>query len=177
MTPSVISESHHGVLVAIEGIGVLIKGEPGCGKSSLALALLAQGHQLIADDLVLCYANPHPIGLCPRLSHRLLHSRELGLIDVVQHFGANSWLLQHRVDVVVHLHNQSRTRYYDLMPEQHYDTLCQRALPCLDLSITNPAPLSLRLLTWLKNQTHSQQAHSVFNQHHRHHLNMPISEA
>src|SRR5271170_4136857 len=79
----------HGVLMDVLGVGVLITGESGLGKSELALELISRGHGLVADDVVeLARVGPHSIeGRCPKLLANLLEVRGLGLLDIKAIFG------------------------------------------------------------------------------------------
>lgn len=82
----------HGVFLDVLGLGVLIKGESGLGKSELALELISRGHGLVADDAVeLARIAPNTIeGHCPPLLQNLLEVRGLGLLDIRTIFGETS---------------------------------------------------------------------------------------
>ena len=82
----------HGVFMDVLGLGVLITGESGLGKSELALELISRGHGLVADDAVeLSRTAPHIIeGHCPPLLQNLLEVRGLGLLDIRTIFGETS---------------------------------------------------------------------------------------
>ncbi|HRE30803.1 MAG TPA: HPr(Ser) kinase/phosphatase, partial [Candidatus Berkiella sp.] len=80
----------HGVLLEIQGKGVLLAGPPAIGKSETALALLTRGHRFIADDAPWFKRSTQQLlGFADNAQKGLLHTRSLGLIDVVQLFGAN----------------------------------------------------------------------------------------
>lgn len=83
----------HGVMMNIYGIGVLITGESGMGKSELALDLIKRGHILVADDVVE-YSRVHNDIVCraPENIKRMLEIRGLGILDVSLMFGAQSYL-------------------------------------------------------------------------------------
>jgi len=159
-------ENHHGVFVNISGQGVLIIGKAGIGKSSLALELIHQGHQLIADDVVeFDFTNEMILGHCPPLLKGLLHTRELGLISVPAIFGENAWLNDCPVHYVVELIQQSKCTVSLSMSQQHY-TILGQLFPLLTLSTNNPATLHTRLLCWLSMQSPQHQPESTFKQHH-----------
>lgn len=82
----------HGVFLDVLGLGVLIRGESGLGKSELALELISRGHGLVADDAVeLARIAPNTIeGHCPPLIQNLLEVRGLGLLDIRTIFGETS---------------------------------------------------------------------------------------
>jgi energy-coupling factor transporter ATP-binding protein EcfA2 len=88
----------HGTLVSVRGQGILLTGRSGSGKSDLALALLAAGHMLIADDVVRIIGRR---GYCPTRLEGVLHVRGVGIIDVRRHFGATAWLSEHDIDATV----------------------------------------------------------------------------
>lgn len=95
----------HGVFMDVLGVGVLITGESGLGKSELALELISRGHGLVADDAVeLSRTAPHVIeGHCPALLQNLLEVRGLGLLDIRTIFGETSVRRKMRLKLVVHL--------------------------------------------------------------------------
>ncbi len=148
----------HGVLLNIQHHGVLLLGEPGIGKSSLALSLLYQGHPLVADDSIeITQQQDTLIGRCPALARQLLHTRELGLFSVVDLFGDNAWQPQSRIDYVVQLHQGSPPPVTLTSPALTY-TIAGVTMPMLMLDIHNPASLSQRLLCWLALQTQDNDA-------------------
>lgn len=96
----------HGVLVEVFGLGVMISGSSGQGKSELALELLTRGHGLIADDaieLVRCRPD-FLVGHCPWLLHGFLEVRGLGILDVPRMFGDGALRRPHRLDLIVRLY-------------------------------------------------------------------------
>ena len=97
-------EQVHGVMMNIYGIGVLIMGESGIGKSELALDLIKRGHYLVADDVVE-YSRFHYNIVCkaPEPLRRLLEIRGLGVVDVNLMFGAKSYLERCNLDFVIKL--------------------------------------------------------------------------
>jgi HPr kinase/phosphorylase len=95
----------HGVFMDVLGLGVLITGESGLGKSELALELISRGHGLVADDAVeLSRTAPNMIeGQCPALLQNLLEVRGLGLLDIRTIFGETSVRRKMKLKLVVHL--------------------------------------------------------------------------
>ena len=149
--PAPLMESLHGVLMQIDGYGVFITGQAGIGKSSLALELLHHGHQLIADDIVdfNTYKNNQILGTCPEMLSGLLHTRELGVIDVKSIFGSQSIKPSAELNVIIHL-DSIVDRDSSLEANVVHKRICQQAFPCLTLSVNNPATLYHRLQVWLK---------------------------
>src|SRR5690606_12744139 len=95
----------HGVFLDVLGVGVLITGESGLGKSELALELISRGHGLVADDAVeLSRIAPSIIeGHRPALLQNLLEVRGLGLLDIRTIFGETSVRRKMKLSLMVHL--------------------------------------------------------------------------
>ena len=108
-------EIRHGVLMDILGLGVLITGESGIGKSECALDLIGRGHRLVADDTVeiRCRGEAILIGTCPELTRHHVEIRGLGLINVTDLFGVSSTRSSKRVELVVQLERWDEGREYD----------------------------------------------------------------
>ncbi|WP_314208752.1 HPr(Ser) kinase/phosphatase [Vagococcus salmoninarum] len=107
--------SIHGVLVEVYGLGVLIQGDSGIGKSETALELIKKGHRLIADDRVDVYQQDERtvIGEPARLLEHLIEIRGIGIIDVMNLFGASSVRGSGQVQLVVNLENWSKEKKFD----------------------------------------------------------------
>jgi HPr kinase/phosphorylase len=119
--------SVHGVLMDILGLGVLVIGESGIGKSECALDLIVRGHRLVADDLVdlRCRSQSFLIGSCPELTRHHMEIRGLGLINVQDLFGVASTRTAKRVELVVQLERWEPGREYDRLgiDDEFYETL------------------------------------------------------
>jgi HPr kinase/phosphorylase len=110
-----VREVIHGVLLDILGLGVLIVGESGIGKSECALDLVVRGHRLVADDTVEVRrrAVSIVIGSCPELTRHHMEVRGLGLINIRDLFGVASTRTSKRVELVVQLERWDPHREYD----------------------------------------------------------------
>jgi HPr kinase/phosphorylase len=97
--------SLHGTLLEIRGVGTLIRGASGAGKSEAALALIERGHSLVADDLVKVklLSDHSPIGFCDPLSRGFMECRGIGIINIEKLFGNRFVRLEKRIDLVVTL--------------------------------------------------------------------------
>ena len=108
-------EIRHGVLVDILGLGVLMTGESGIGKSECALDLIGRGHRLVADDTVeiRCRDARVLIGTCPELTRHHVEIRGVGVVNVTDLFGVAATRSSKRVELVVHLERWEAGREYD----------------------------------------------------------------
>ena len=99
----------HGVFMDVLGVGVLITGESGLGKSELGLELISRSHGLVADDAVdFSRIAPDMIeGRCPKLLQNLLEVRGLGLLDIKTIFGETAVRRKMRLKLIVHLVRRS----------------------------------------------------------------------
>jgi HPr kinase/phosphorylase len=97
--------TEHGVMIDIKGVGVLIRGESGSGKSEAALALIERGYSLVADDLVRVRIvdERELIATSDPLNRGYMECRGIGIIDVAEMFGIKSLRVEKRVDLVVSL--------------------------------------------------------------------------
>ena len=105
----------HGVLVDVYGLGVLIQGDSGIGKSECALELLKRGHILVSDDVVEIQKKRGGVlmGSCPEPLKHYMEVRGLGIIDVKLLFGIGSILNVSRVELVVYLQMWEATTQYE----------------------------------------------------------------
>ncbi|MGB0355481.1 MAG: HPr(Ser) kinase/phosphatase [Opitutales bacterium] len=97
--------SLHGTLLEIRGVGTLIRGASGAGKSEAALALIERGHSLVADDLVKVklLSDHTPIGFCDPLSRGFMECRGIGIINIEKLFGNRFVRIEKKIDLVVTL--------------------------------------------------------------------------
>lgn len=105
----------HGVLVDVYGIGVLITGKSGVGKSETALELVKRGHRLVADDCVEIRQEDQDtlVGTSPELIEHLLEIRGLGIINVMTLFGAGAVRSNKRITLVINLELWDPKKQYD----------------------------------------------------------------
>ena len=118
----------HGVFMDILGLGVMITGESGLGKSELGLELISRGNGLVADDAVdLFRVNQTTIeGRCPDLLQNLLELRGIGLLDIRAIFGETAVRRKMRLKLIVHLvRRATMEREYERIP---YEPLTQDVL-------------------------------------------------
>lgn len=141
--------SLHGVLMDVLGMGVLITGDSGLGKSELALELISRGHGLVADDVVdIERVNHHTIvGRCPTLLQGLLEVRGLGLIDIRTIFGESAVRRHISIKLIVHLVRRStlENRYERLPLEALTETVL--GIPVRKVAIPVAAGRNIAVLT------------------------------
>lgn len=99
-------KSLHGCLLDVYGVGLLVTGKSGIGKSEVALDLVERGHRLVADDVVLVTRTAEDIliGRGREISEHHIELRGVGLVDVKKVFGIRSVRVQKRIEVEVRLH-------------------------------------------------------------------------
>ncbi|MDQ0148474.1 HPr(Ser) kinase/phosphatase [Eubacterium multiforme] len=104
----------HGVLVDVYGIGILITGESGIGKSEVALELIKRGHRLVTDDAVdIKEIDGELIGSSPRITIGMLEVRGIGIIDVSALYGLSSVLQEKDIKLVMHFEHWKSEGDYD----------------------------------------------------------------
>ena len=114
-------DTMHGVFMDILGLGVLITGESGLGKSELGLELISRGNGLVADDAVDFYRiNQTTIeGRCPELLQNLMEVRGIGLLDIRAIFGEIAVRRRMRLRLIVHLvRKETLERDYERVPTE-----------------------------------------------------------
>ena len=103
------STTLHGCMVDMRGIGILIRGESGVGKSETAIGVIERGGCLVADDVVsIKNAGGELIAAAPKISQGYLEVRGLGFVDITRLFGMSALRVEKRLDLVVTLkHHQA----------------------------------------------------------------------
>lgn len=113
-------KSLHGVLVDISGVGVLITGDSGVGKSETALELVRRGHRLIADDRVEVYARDEQtlVGTAPQILKHLMEIRGIGIIDVSTLYGTGAIMPSDQISLIVHLETWTPDVQFDRLGDR-----------------------------------------------------------
>ncbi|MEM5947276.1 HPr(Ser) kinase/phosphatase [Spirochaetia bacterium 38H-sp] len=129
----------HGVLIEVFGIGVLLTGESGVGKSETALELIERGHRLVADDAVeiRCVGGNYLMGMGANkmLGHHM-EIRGLGIINITHLFGVGSIRDEKRIELVVNLEIWDSNKQYDrLGAQKKTKEILGVRLPCVDIPI------------------------------------------
>ena len=107
--------TRHGVLVDVYGVGVLLTGESGVGKSEAALELVKRGHQLVADDVVdICRVSDDRLtGECPEMVRHFMEIRGIGIIDIRAMYGIGAVAMSKSIDLVMHMEKWVEGKEYD----------------------------------------------------------------
>lgn len=104
----------HGVCLEVFGIGVLLRGKSGIGKSETALELIKRGHRLIADDAVIIRKIDNRVkAYCPELTQHLLEIRGIGILDVKHLYGVGSIKIDQFINLVIDLEEWDEKKEYD----------------------------------------------------------------
>ncbi len=150
----------HGVLVDVYGVGILITGESGVGKSESALELVKRGHQLIADDVVdIRKVNERRlVGEAPEILRHLMEIRGVGIIDIANMFGIGSVARSKSIDLIVHLENWQPGKEYDRLGlDEEYTEILDVKVPSILMPIRPGRNLAVVLEVAARNLRLKQQ--------------------
>lgn len=130
--------SIHGVLVDVYGVGVLIRGESGIGKSEVALELIKRGHRLVADDAVEIrkVSDDTLVGSAPTITKHLIELRGIGIVDVKSLFGVQSVRETQNIDLVITMEEWDKKKEYDRLGlEEEYTEFLGNKVQCHTIPI------------------------------------------
>jgi HPr kinase/phosphorylase len=150
-----IREVIHGVLMDILGLGVLMIGESGIGKSECALDLVVRGHRLVADDTVEIRRRAASliVGSCPELTRHHMEVRGIGLINLRDLFGVASTRTSKRVELIVQLERWDPHREYDRLGiDDSFFELLGLRVPLLRLPVAPGRNLAILVEVAARNQ-------------------------
>lgn len=130
--------SIHGVLIDVFGVGVLIMGDSGIGKSEAAIELIKRGHRLVSDDVVEIrkVSDVTLIGSAPDVTKHFLELRGIGIIDIRALFGVESVQETQQIDMVIQLEDFQKGKEYDRVgAKDNYKEFMGINVVCHDLPI------------------------------------------
>ena len=127
----------HAVLLEVYGVGVMITGESGVGKSECALELIKHGHQLVADDVVdISRVGKTLIGEAPEMIQNFMELRGVGIVDIKELFGIGAIVRHVRIDMVVHLELWHEGKDYDrLGTKEDYMEILGVRVPLIEMPV------------------------------------------
>jgi HPr kinase/phosphorylase len=129
--------TRHGVLLDIYGVGVMLQGDSGIGKSETAIELIMRGHRLVADDAVeIRRISNQLVGTAPEIIRHYIELRGIGVIDVRQLFGMRAVMNTAPIDLVVQLEPWDNQKFYDRLGlDDHYEEILDIQVPCLTIPV------------------------------------------
>jgi HPr kinase/phosphorylase len=154
--------SLHAVLMDVLGLGMLISGESGIGKSECALDLIARGHRLVADDIVEVRRRSETIliGTCPEPTRHHMEVRGLGVINVKELFGVASTRSSKRVEFVVRLERWEPGREYERLGlEDHYEEILGLKIPLVTMPVAPGRNIAILVEVAARNQILRTRGH------------------
>jgi HPr kinase/phosphorylase len=157
-------ESVHGVLIDIYGMGVIITGDSGVGKSETALELIQRGHRLVADDRVELHVvgENRLIGEPPEILRNLLEIRGVGIIDVASLFGVGSIRLSKVVNLIVNLELWDKNTKFDRLGSADGKRRIQNVdVPLISIPVKTGRNLSVIIEAAAMNHRAKQMGHNA----------------
>ena len=116
LAPSV---TEHGVLMEVFGVGILLTGKSGVGKSETAMELIKRGHRLIADDNVIIKEIANQLyGTAPEIIRYFMELRGIGIINVKSMYGSGSVLDEKNIQLIIQLENWQQGKEYDRIGDE-----------------------------------------------------------
>lgn len=145
----------HGGLVDVDGLGILIMGESGLGKSEAALELVQRGHRLVADDAVeiKMLEDGILVGQSPELTRHIIEIRGVGILDVKSLYGVGAVKPSKTIDLVITLEKWNESSYYDRLGiEDDYTNILGVSVPHLTIPIRPGRNISVIIEIAARNQ-------------------------
>ena len=156
--------SIHGVLVDVYGVGVLIMGESGIGKSEAALELIKRGHRLVSDDVVEIrkVSDETLVGTAPDITRHFIELRGIGIVDVKTLFGVQSVRETQNIDLVITLEDWNKEKEYDRLGlEEEYTEFLGNKVVCHQLPIRPGRNLAIIVETAAINHRQKQMGYNA----------------
>ena len=152
----------HAVLLDVLGLGILLTGESGIGKSECALDLIDRGHRLVADDTVEIRRRTDTVlvGTCPDLTRHHMELRGLGIINVRELFGVSSTRASKRIELVVHLERWEHGREYERLGlDDAFFSLLGVKLPLIRMPVAPGRNIAILVEVAARNQLLKARGH------------------
>jgi len=162
--------TRHGVLVEVYGVGILLLGESGVGKSETAVELVKRGHRLIADDAVeIRRVSPKTlVGSSPANIRHFMELRGIGIINVRRLFGIGSVKITEQIDMIIQLEQWDSGKLYDRMGmDNTYTEILDNKVPMLTIPVKPGRNLAVIIEVAAMNQRQKNMgynaAHDLLN--------------
>jgi HPr kinase/phosphorylase len=158
------STSVHGVLVDVYGMGVLLLGESGIGKSECALDLIQRGHRLVADDVVEIrkYPNGSLVGRAADMIRYHMELRGIGIINIKHLFGVSAVRASKSIELVIELERWDPTKRYDRLGlDGETYTILERPRPFLRLPVASGRNIALLIEIAARNELLKTQGYDA----------------
>ena len=162
--------SRHGVFVEVFGMGVLLTGGSGVGKSETALELVQRGHRLIADDRVELFMIDELtlVGEAPEILQNLLEIRGLGIIDVMSLYGVSAIRRSKRLELIIELVlDDGKTEYDRLGSKREYEKYFEVSVPKIRIPVKTGRNLSAIIESAAMNFRANQMGYDAVAMFHR----------
>ncbi|MTI67539.1 MAG: HPr kinase/phosphorylase [Firmicutes bacterium] len=154
----------HGVLVDVYGIGILITGKSGVGKSETALELIKRGHRLVADDAVEIKREEENVvkGRAPELIRHFLEIRGIGILDIKRLYGVGSIRNSKTIQFVVELEYWDDKKEYDRVGlDEEYTEILDTKLPKITVPVKPGRNLAMILEVAAKNHRQKSMGYNA----------------
>ena len=154
----------HGVLVDVYGMGLLLLGKSGIGKSECALDLVHRGHRLVADDAVEIrrYPNGALVGRAAEMIRYHMELRGIGIINIKHLFGVSAVRASKSIEVVIELQRWDPTKKYDRLGiDGESYTILERERPLLRLPVASGRNLALLIEIAARNELLKSQGYDA----------------
>jgi HPr kinase/phosphorylase len=158
------STTVHGVLVDVYGMGVLLLGDSGIGKSECALDLIQRGHRLVADDVVEIrkYPNGSLVGRAAEMIRYHMELRGIGIINIKHLFGVSAVRGSKSIELVIELERWDPTKRYDRLGlDGESYTILERPRPFLRLPVASGRNIALLIEIAARNELLKTQGYDA----------------
>ncbi|MEP6802219.1 MAG: HPr(Ser) kinase/phosphatase [Acidobacteriota bacterium] len=158
------STTVHGVLVDVYGMGVLLIGDSGIGKSECALDLIQRGHRLVADDVVEIrkYPNGSIVGRAAEMIRYHMELRGIGIINIKHLFGVSAVRASKSIELVIELQRWDPTKRYDRLGlDGEMYTILDRSRPLLRLPVASGRNIALLIEIAARNELLKSQGYDA----------------
>ena len=156
--------SIHGVLVDVYGVGVMIMGESGIGKSEAALELIKRGHRLVTDDVVEIHkvSDDTLVGMAPEVTKHFIELRGIGIVDVKTMYGVQSVKETQNIDLVITLEEWNKEKEYDRLGlTEEYTEFLGNKVVCHNIPIRPGRNLAIIVETAAVNHRQKQMGYNA----------------